>query len=321
MSTFKTATPADGAARAAPRTKISIDECWRAGFGLLFTRLHRLVPQIWLPALALFLIEKDNLLGRMMKGCTLGSCKLPSILGVTGFEILMYGLIGASAYAVAFGRYDRWTLARLEIGAPELRYFLTKLIFTLMFYGLLIGASVFVVKIVGFLILREVIVTANPALTNAQWVAGLGPVGWAAIFSPLAFAGLIFAWFGVRFSLVFPAAFAEGRFAFFDAMALTKRNSWHLLGLYIVLGLSLLIAFWVAWGLLGLPTDTAGMTGNATQAPTQFYTFGAPAAAQPAVKHVAPWAVPLALVVMGTVWQIVFAGALARAYKTVKPDE
>lgn len=317
MSTGASAAPGQAAALKRP-PKIPIGKCWAAGWGLLFTRLHRLVPQIWLPVLALFLSEHDNALGRTLKVCTQGPCKLPPLIGVTGFEILMYGLIGASAYAVAFGRFDRWTLARLEIGAAEIRYFLAKLIFTLVFYGLFIGASSFALKIVNFLILRDVIATGNPEMTTAEWIKSLGPVAWTTISSPLIFAALMLAWFGARFSLVFPAACAEGRFAFFDAMGLTRRNAWHVAGLFVVVALSLLVAFGAVWGVLGLPADSGSLTGGATQAPTQLYTFGAPAAT-PAMKQVASWAVPLGLILMGTVWQIVFAGAFAQAYKAVAP--
>lgn len=302
--------------RAGKAGKIEVDACWFAGWGLLLTRSHRLLPQIWLPMLALFWIDTAIVPGAAQAALRLSKPAPMGLIGATLMEAMAYALIASSAYAVAFNRFDRWTLARLEIGAPELRYFAANILQMLVFYGLLIGAAVTAVRVMGFLAIRDVIATANPALSTAEWIKSLGPGGWAAIFSPLVVAALVFVWFATRYALVFPSVVAENRFPLFEAMALTKRNSWRLFALFILLGISFGLAAWVVTSFLHVPLDQYWKDAQSAEVSSRASSFMiTPEKKAPLVSMGA-----LVTVALGAAWQILVAGALARAYRSVKRE-
>jgi hypothetical protein len=301
------------ASRALPVGKVAIDKAWFAGWKLLFTQLHRIVPQIWVPAVILVFIELGGWQTRVIR-----SGDVPGVAGEVAIEVVLYALIAVGAYDIAFGRFDRWTIARLAVGGAELRYLLAKLVFWAVLAGLLYGGVYFGARILVFLRLRDILVYPNPSLTDAQWIKQIGVGGWTAICAPVAFAALVFAWFGTRFSLSFPAACSGDGLSPLAATRLSGRNSWHLTGLFLLLAFSLVVLFGIISSVIGLPDIyKAVQQSSASSATSMFGNSGlsAPGVLQKNAKLI----VALSQVSFGTIWQIVFAGALAKAYRAVKP--
>jgi hypothetical protein len=324
MSDREASAAADGGALAGPRAKVPVAASWAAGWGLLLGKAHRLIPQIWVPVGLLFLIEQSNALTLAAR-----AGRADRVYEIFGLETALYALIGVSAYAIALGRAGRFTLARLEIGPAEFRYLVAKLVFWAIFFALLLGAAVIGGKLAGVLRgLNQVISGASGTADDATWLRQLTWLGLFALYGPAAIAGLIFAWFSARFALVFPQACDGGRLAVFRAMALTKRSSWRLAWLYILLGVSIAVLLGIVLSVLGISASDLGIDlgkgAPATPAPPaggEGYTFGGSSWTSAAkVQSVAKWMPALVIVLAGTIWQIVFAGALAHAYRAVKPE-
>jgi hypothetical protein len=324
MSDREASAAADGAAPAGPRAKVPVAASWAAGWGLLLGKPHRLIPQIWVPVVLLFLIQQSNALTLAAR-----AGRIDRIYEIFGLETALYALIGASAYAVALGRAGRFTLARLEIGPAEFRYLIAKFVFWSILFALLLGAAVVGGKIAGvFKGLNQVISSASAAADDATWMRELTWLGYFALYGPATVAGLIFAWFSARFALVFPQACDEGRLAVFRAMTLTKRNSWRLAWLFVLLGVSIAALFGIVLSVIGIGASDLGIDfGKSAPATPALpagageYTFGRNGGASAAsVQSIPKWVPPLAIVLAGTIWQIVFAGALAHAYRAVKPE-
>jgi hypothetical protein len=324
MSYREASAAAHGGAPAGPRAKVPVAASWAAGWGLLLGKLHRLIPQIWVPVVLLFLIEQSNALTLAAR-----AGRADRVYEIFGLETALYALIGVSAYAVALGRAGRFTLARLEIGPAEFRYLVAKLVFWGIFFALLLGAAVIGGKLAGVLKgLNQVISGASGSADDVTWLRELTWLGRLALYGPATVAGLIFAWFSARFALVFPQACDGGRLAVFRAMALTKRNSWRLAWLYLLLGLSILAVLGIVAYVVGFHASDLGIdlgkSAPATPAPPaggDGYTFGGSSGTFAANARSAPkWAAPLVIVLAGTIWQIVFAGALAHAYRAVQPE-
>ncbi len=274
------------------------------------------LASIWIPALGLVLIEHNGLVAKAV-----ANYGVFGNLGMSAFVLLLWALIATGAYTVALGSEVPAAFARVEIGGAELRYFFAKVAFFLIVNGMLLGAAIFRDRIALFVQARDVLVSPDPNLTVAQWAGSLGPGAWALILSPLAFALFVIAWFGARFSLVFPAACAQGRFAMFEALALTRRNAWHMFGLILLLGASLALAFWFIAAAGGMWDLTHVRGAAATNANNPMVLLQKTASAISAASSSSAWLAVLLGVGEGAVWQIVFAGRPREAYRTLKPAE
>jgi hypothetical protein len=316
MSAPEADMPVAGGASVGPPPKIPIAQCWAAGWSLLFTKAHHWFALVWIPALGVFLMENSAGFQAAMTAKNVGHF-LPYLVA----EIFLYSLIATGAYAVAFGRARRLTLARLEIGGPELRFLLAKLIFWLILFALLLGAYIIGQQLL--IILRDsnkLLSAASNSADDATWLSQLTWLGRVAVFGPYIFVGVIFAWFGTRFALVFPQAMIGPRLNVLKTMALTKGNSWRLTALFRHLGGQVLIVSVIASTVL-VAVALVPAAPPKSSAGEQYSVGRAAALVQPAQPKIPSWAQPLVTVVLGTIWQIVFAGALARGYRSVKPDQ
>lgn len=138
-------------------------------------------------------------------------------------------------------------------------------------FGLKLGmdevwqALVYFCAVILIVIFSILILLVGAALGGIVYLLGeavgspLG--GWITAFGMIAVAlscviGII--WICLRFSLAGPATFAEGSFQFFESWTLTKGQSWPLLGLALLLGLTLFIVEMIIGGIFLVAFVSAG---------------------------------------------------------------
>lgn len=319
MSSGAASASGNGGAPAGPREEVSLGRAWWAGWSLLFTRLPSLFAVVLIPAILAYGLETSAFAEKIAK-----SNQLVNIFGLQLLNVALYSLMAVGAYAVAFGKLGGRALLHLHVGRAELNFFGAKLIFWGFLFLMYVGASIVAQQILIVLKSTDAVISAASAqASDAEWVRQLTLLGAVALYGPLAIAATVFMWFGARFALVFPYTMATGRLRVFEAMALTKRRSWSLFALLGSLGAQLIAIYMLAgwyggFGPYGLANRSAA---KAPPAAVSQYVFGKSAAPAGVKKPIPKWVDPVSLVLLGAVWQIVFAGALASAYRDLAPEE
>lgn len=301
------------------RPEIPVGAAWWAGWSLLFTRLPRLLPLVLIPALLAYGLDTSDWAAKIAR-----SDQIVNVFGLQLLNVALYSLIGVGAYTVALGRIEGRALLHVHVGRAELNFYAAKVVFWTILFVMYVGAAVTAQQLLAFLKGTDAVIsTASAQASDAEWARQLTLLGLVAVYGPLSIGALVFLWFGARFALVFPHAMATGRLRIFEAMALTKRRSWSLFALLGSLGLQLVVLYSLAgwyggFGPYGLANRNAA---KAQPSAVSQYVFGKSAKSAAAkAKPLPSWVEPLSLVLLGTVWQIVFAGALARAYREVVPE-
>lgn len=300
------------------RPDIPIAGAWWAGWMLLFTRLPSLLPLVLIPALLAYGLDTSAWAAKIAR-----SNQILNVFGLQLLNVALYALIGVGAYSVALGKTEGRALLHVHVGRAELGFFGAKIVFWTILFVMYVGAAVTAQQVAAILKgMDAVISTASAQASDAEWARQLTLLGLAAVYGPLSIGALVFTWFGARFALVFPHAMATGRLRIFEAMALTKRRSWSLFALLGSLGLQLVVLYSLAGWYGGFGPYGLANRNAAKEEPSAVsqYVFGKSTSATAKAKPLPAWVEPLSLVVLGTVWQIVFAGALAHAYRAVAPE-
>ncbi|MFZ1989731.1 MAG: hypothetical protein WAW96_08160 [Alphaproteobacteria bacterium] len=203
----------------------------KAGWVFFFTRFKQIAARLWLAAVVLAVIEF------YARAPGAG----PDVVLALVY-IFLYLFAFASLYVLALGApQQRPVIAGFAIGPDELRFFLTTLIY-LVIAGVLIGGA----YRVGYQLAQWVSISgdvaklANPtSLDDVRWFQDMPRVQQIVLTAPLGFAAVILLWFSTRYVFVPLHVVAVRKLAIFDALALTKHNTWRLLLLMVLLGLIL----------------------------------------------------------------------------------
>jgi hypothetical protein len=154
---------------------------------------------------------------------------------------LLFGAMISTAIARSVIRPDDRKFGYLRVGKDELR---------VLGASLIVALIMFAVTMAGFTVIS--LVAAGAMAVPALWLA--------VVLLALAMVALL-AWVSVRFSLVVPSTFAEGRIVVKPAFALTaKKVFWPLLGMAVI-----------AWVMATL----VGLLGSAVAAPLSLMVGGA----------------------------------------------
>ena len=328
-------------------SRVPVFSSFAAGWSFLFLRIHRLVLRLWLPVGLLYLLQIAEMTPQALIASAQASVEQVLLAFLLHLTVTVF--IVAGAYRAAFGEEHRFFLGRLELGPDEVRLLFAKLGLWLTFGLLYFGSFVVTEYILIVLMNAGIIVSDIAGIPRGEltWLQELIEAEPFISFGMLALFAIVMGWLGLRYTLVFASIVAERRFIIFDALALTKNNTWRLSFLAVLLWLSLMLVMkgpFIAAGVLSYDLASADegsafdvlnlMTTYDLGPPLQ---FDAPDNAQPTPPSTsenpfynAPpsetekqgialpnWLAPLITVLGNVLWQIVFAGALAHAYRSV----
>jgi hypothetical protein len=220
--------------------KVPVWACLKAGWVFLFTRFGAIAARVWLAAILLSILEAR--LSIVPTG-DVSDQLLATLQWLSGAYLLIYVFVLASLYSLALGAPQRPFLAGLAIGPDELRFLFVVVIYLVIVGVLALGAVIVGRQLIGLVGMSGDIAQlgTQEAITNLRWFDDMNWLQRIVGFAPLAVAAVIGLWFSTRYALVPLHVIAVRRLAIFDAMALTKGNTWRLLLLMLLLGLVLVV--------------------------------------------------------------------------------
>ena len=327
------------------QSRVPVFSSFVAGWVFLIIKFPQLVRRLILPVGVLWLLQ---VAGWTPQGAIANQSGELAFLITFIIHLAATCFVIAGAYRVAFGEDKRFFLAHLELGPDEVRVLLAKLGIWGVYAVLLIGGALVTQNLFGILQVVGFLLGQAPEEVAEQVIQELSFVVIAFQFGPSLLLSLLMIWFALRFTLVFAGIIAERTFRPFHFMGLMARNTWRMAFLWVLLWLSLIIAMKVPLIVLGAPGFSADQLSDAANAQTQTllttFDLGPPlvfdaATTTPPVNdpdsppvfnpdtsdgpRVWPaWIAPVITVLGNVLWQIVFAGALAHAYRavTARPD-
>ena len=218
-------------AQALAPARVPVLASLRAGWVFFFTRFKQIAMRLWLAAIILAFIEFYS------RAPGAGPDAVLALI-----YIFLYFFAFASLYVLALGPpQQRPIIAGFAIGPDEMRFFITTLIYFVIAALLLVGAYR-----VGYQLAQWVSISGDIAklseptsLDDVRWFGEMPLVQQIALTAPIGFAGLVLLWFSTRYVFVPLHVIAVRKLAIFDALALTKHNTWRLLLLMVLLALTL----------------------------------------------------------------------------------
>lgn len=300
--------PAEAAEISAPGG-VPVWSSLKAGWIFFFTNFRQIAMRLWFTAILLAVIEYVER----------GANASPDLAVSLGY-IFLYLFVFANLYALALsGPAQRPVIAGFAIGPDELRFFLTTFIYFAIAFLLIKGADLIGKQLADNVggITGDIVKLSNPkSFADIRWFEELPRVQQVVYAMPVFLAGLVLLWFSTRYVFVPLHVIAVRKLAIFDALALTKGNSWRLLWLMVLLGL---ILFGVGWAIqnavarvewLFIDSAEKAMHAAGVFASGHHSVFKSATA-----RPVPTWIAPVVLTFTNLMAAAVTVGTLSHAYK------
>ena len=281
----------------------------KAGWVFFFVKFRQIAMRLWLTAIILAIIEYLTRLATAS----------PDLLTSLAY-LFLYFFAFANLYALALGgALQRPVIAGFAIGPDELRFFLTTVIYLVIVFIMLKGAQLIGKELADQVggISGDIAKLSNPtSVDDVRWFTELPVVQQVVYAAPICLAGVVLLWFSTRYVFVPLHVIAVRKLAIFDAMALTKGNSWRLLLLMVALTFILL---GVGWAIQNAVTFIEQLMVEAAQ--NAIHSSGAVIAGHhslfkpAAIRPVPQWIGPVVVTFTDLMAVAVIVGTLSFAYR------
>ncbi len=282
----------------------------KAGWRFFFLHFRQIAARLWFTAVLLAIIEY------------VARANTSVGLGISLAYIFLYLFAFANLYALALGSpLQRPVLAGFAVGPDELRFFFVTLIYFVVAALLLVGAYLIGRQLVDYLsVSGDIAKLANPrSLEGIRWFQEMPLLQRLVFLAPIAFAAIVILWLSARYVFVPLHVIAVRKLAIFNALALTKGNSWRLFLLMLALGF---ILFGVGWAIqnavIGVERLLIDGAQKAIHHGAGTFASGHHSVFKTGVARPVPeWIAPVVLTFTNLMAAAVTVGTLSFAYKKV----